>query len=204
MDAVNDAAPPDQDPAPGPAAIEPPTLTDGVVTLRLARPHDAAAMTEGLSDVATAEWMLTVPHPYRHEDSVRWVEDEASAGWRDRTLLFLSIADAADDSFLGEVGLTNLALQDGRVEVAYWLMPGARGRGAMTRALRLVLVWAFDELGVVRVDWAARADNDASRAVAEAVGFRVEGVRRGRFLRRYDGARYDEQVAGLLRDDLRR
>jgi len=191
---VNEAA--------SPRAIDPPTLTDGVVTLRLARPHDAVLLTEGLSDVGTAEWMLTVPHPFTPEDSVRWVEEEAPAGWREGTLLFLTIADAVDDAFLGEVGLTNVALADGRVEVAYWLAPAARGRGAMTRALRLVLAWAFDELGVVRVDWSARADNDASRAVAEAVGFRVEGVRRGRFLRRYDGARYDEQVAGLLRDDL--
>ena len=204
MDAVSDAAPPAPDPASSPAAIEPPTLTDGVVTLRLARAHDAAAMTDGLSEVGTVEWLISVPHPYDHAESVRWVEEVAPGGWRDGSLLFLSIADAADDSFLGEVGLTQVVLDEGRVEVAYWLMPGARGRGVMARALRLVLAWAFDELGVVRVDWAARADNDASRAVAEAVGFRVEGVRRGRFLRKYDGARFDEQVAGLLRDDFRR
>lgn len=183
--------------------FQPPTLTDGVVTLRLARPHDAGPMTEGLSDVGTVEWLVSVPHPYDHQESVRWVEEVAPGGWRDGTLLFLTVADADDDSFLGEVGLTELALADRRVELAYWLAPWARGRGVMTRAVRLMLGWAFDELGIERVDWAARADNHASRAVAEAVGFRVEGVRRDRFHRRYDGARYDEQVAGLLRGELR-
>ena len=101
--------------AASPRAIDPPTLTDGVVTFRLARPHDAVLLTEGLSDVGTAEWMLTVPHPFTPEDSVRWVEEEAPAGWREGTLLFLTIADAVDDAFLGEVGLTNVALADGRV-----------------------------------------------------------------------------------------
>lgn len=184
-------------------SIEPPTLSDGVVTLRLARPHDAEPMTAGLSDVGTVEWLVSVPHPYDHQESVRWVEEIAPGGWRDGTLLFLTVADTVDDSFLGEVGLTEIALADRRVEVAYWLAPSARGRGVMTRAVRLMLGWAFDELGVERVDWAARADNHASRRVAEAVGFRVEGVRRDRFHRRYDGARYDEQVAGLLRGELR-
>lgn len=182
--------------------LVPPTLTDGVVTLRLARPHDAEPMTAGLREETTVEWLMSVPHPYDHEESVRWVAEVAPGGWRDGTLLFLSIADARDDSFLGEVGLTHVALDEQRAEVAYWLVPGARGRGVMTRSLRLVLGWAVDELGVVRFDWGARAGNDASRAAAEAVGFHFEGVRRGRFLRRYDGARYDEWAAGLLAEDL--
>lgn len=180
----------------------PPTLTDGVVTLRLARPHDAEPMTAGLAEEATAEWLLSIPHPYDHAESVRWVDELAPSGWRDGTLLFLTIADAHDDSFLGEIGLTHVALDQGRAEVAYWLAPAARGRGVMRRSLRLLLGWAIDELGVVRVDWAARAGNDASLAAAEAVGFRFEGVRRDRFLRHYDGARFDEWVGGLLREDL--
>ena len=184
------------------APFEPPTLTDGVVTLRLARPHDAEPMTAGLSDEGTVQWLISVPHPYDHQESVRWVEEVAPNGWRDGTLLFLTVADAVGDRFLGEVGLTHLALDEGRVEVAYWLVPEERGRGAVRRALRLMLAWAVDELGVVRVDWAARAGNEASRAAAEAVGFRFEGVRRGRFLRHYDAARYDEWVAGLLADEL--
>lgn len=182
-------------------ALEAPTLTDGVVVLRLARPHDAEPMTEGLSDAGTVEWLISVPHPYDHQESVRWVEEIAPGGWRDGSPLFLSIADAADDSFLGEVGLTHVALDEGRVELAYWLHPAARGRGVMTRSVRLLLAWAFDELGVVRVDWGARAGNDASLAVAEAVGFRFEGSRRGRFLRLYDRARFDEWSAGLLREE---
>jgi RimJ/RimL family protein N-acetyltransferase len=179
----------------------PPVLTDGVVALRLAVPSDAEAMTAGLSDVGTVEWLISVPHPYDHQESVRWVEGEAANGWRDGTVLFLTIADAVDDRFLGEIGLTHLALEDGRAEVAYWLVPEERGRGAVRRALRLLLPWAFEELGIVRVDWGARAGNDASLAAAEAVGFRFEGVQRGAFLRRYDGARFDEWRAGLLRED---
>ncbi|HET7901167.1 MAG TPA: GNAT family N-acetyltransferase [Candidatus Nanopelagicales bacterium] len=181
--------------------LTPPTLTDGVVTLRLARRSDAEPMTAALSEENTVRWLLSVPHPYDHAESLRWVDEIAPNGWRDGTLLFLTIADADDDAFLGEVGLTHLALEDQRAEVAYWLVPEARGRGAVRRALRLLLAWAFDELDLVRIDWGAHAGNVASRAAAEAVGFRFEGTRRGRVVRRYDGARLDEWCAGLLRED---
>ena len=48
-------------------------------------------------------------------------------------------------------------------------------RGAATRreAARAVAHWAFTGLGVERLEWCAEAGNEASRAVALAVGFRM-------------------------------
>ena len=103
------------------------------------------------------------------------------------TRLTFSIVDSATDAFIGEVGLHHVDAAARRAEVGYWLSPEARGRGAMQRALRLLLAWAFETLGLERVDWSAVADNAASRATAEAVGFRYEGLRPHRLLRTSDG-----------------
>ena len=57
--------------------------------------------------------------------------------------LFLVVADLEDDRALGAVWLWNVDVLNGRGEVGYWLLREARGRGAATRAVRLVVGYAF-------------------------------------------------------------
>ncbi len=72
----------------------------------------------------------------------------------------------------------------------------------MTRAVRLISTWGVDALGLTRITWYAVAGNDASRHVAEANGYVVEGLlRRGESRR---GERLDHWVGGLLAEDLPR
>jgi RimJ/RimL family protein N-acetyltransferase len=176
-------------------------LTDGTIVLRAHAETDALAMTTYLSDWATAQWLLTVPHPYTHQDSLDWILTEAPEGWRQGNSFWFAIADATTDDFLGEIGLQIKEPGTRCAEVGYWLAPPARGRGLMRQALTLLLDWGFDELGLDRVDLGAVVGNHASLAVALGVGFQLEGTRRKRSLRRSDDRRFDEWVAGLLRDD---
>jgi RimJ/RimL family protein N-acetyltransferase len=172
-----------------------------VVVLRLVTDRDAPAMTAGLSDVDTVRWFESVPHPWHPDETARLIRDVTPSGWRNATELWLAIADAGSDEFLGEVGLREVDLTARRGEIGYWLVPAARGRGVMQRALRLFVAWAFGELGLERLDWSAMVGNRASRTTAEAVGFRYEGTRRRRMHRRYDDSRHDQDVMGLLRSD---
>jgi RimJ/RimL family protein N-acetyltransferase len=82
----------------------------------------------------------------------------------------------------------------------YVLAHEARGNGYARRALRLLCAFAFDDLQLARVEVTIEAENRASRATAEAVGFREEG-----FLRSYmriAGERRDMLMYGLLPGDL--
>ncbi len=60
-------------------------------------------------------------------------------------------------------------------EIGYALAPWARGRGYMTRAVRLATRWAFDEAGLPVVHWRAQAGNLGSWRVAHACGFAFQG-----------------------------
>jgi RimJ/RimL family protein N-acetyltransferase len=71
----------------------------------------------------------------------------------------------------------------------------------MTDAARLVCRFAFEVLGLQRVEWWARVGNEGSRRVAEKLGFTMEGTCRARLLHR--GERVDGWVGGLLPGDLR-
>ena len=60
-----------------------------------------------------------------------------------------------------------------RAELGFYTAPKARGRGYMTEALRAVLGYAFDPLGLglERVRWTALAGNEPSERVAVKAGF---------------------------------
>ncbi len=75
-------------------------------------------------------------------------------------------------------------------DVGYWLAPEGRGRGAMTRALRLLMRYASEERGLTRVELFTLLDNDRSQAVAERAGFRRAGSVAGKIESR-DGTRHN-------------
>lgn len=98
----------------------------------------------------------------------------------------------------GVVG-ARIAREAGRAEVGYWLGTAHLGRGIMTRAVRAVVRTLFDDEGLHRVELRTAADNQPSRAVADRLGFTLEGTLRE--MCPIDGVRHDLCVYGLLRTD---
>ncbi|HTJ27163.1 MAG TPA: GNAT family N-acetyltransferase, partial [Candidatus Limnocylindria bacterium] len=72
----------------------------------------------------------------------------------------------------GAIGLYDVDRERGRADVGYWLARKYVGRGIMTRALRALCAHAFAERGLSRIRLYSAVDNEASRALAERVGFR--------------------------------
>jgi RimJ/RimL family protein N-acetyltransferase len=74
-----------------------------------------------------------------------------------------------------------------------------RGRGLGREVTRLVLAWAFDALGVHRVQLVVLASNDRASKCYLACGFRPEGVRREAEL--YPDGWKDFIMMGILRSE---
>jgi len=111
------------------------------------------------------------------------------------------IADAAREEPLGLVSLRMAEQDPGLAAVGYWLRPEARGRGVATVAVLLVAGWAFDRLGVQRLELTTVPENVASQRVAERAGFSREGVLRG-LVATKDNGRRDSVMFSLLPADL--
>jgi ribosomal-protein-alanine N-acetyltransferase len=95
--------------------------------------------------------------------------------------------------FVGEVSLGSV--QRGPFQsanVGYWIDEGHAGRGYMPEAVALVLRYAFEELGLHRVEAAIVPRNKRSRRVVEKLGMRDEGTSE-RFL----------QIRGVWEDHVR-
>jgi RimJ/RimL family protein N-acetyltransferase len=112
------------------------------------------------------------------------------------------IADAGTDRALGDVCLIEDGQEEGTVELGYFLLASARGKGAASRAGRIALDHAcrpVDDggLGMRRAVALTVGDNDASAAVLERLGF-TEWGREPPFCAREDGSFDDARHWVLL------
>jgi ribosomal-protein-serine acetyltransferase len=89
--------------------------------------------------------------------------------------------------FVGRCGL-RINPYAGSADVGYWIDAEYEGRGIVSRSARALVSTAFAELGVNRVELRTSIDNRRSRALAERLGFVLEGTLPGalRFASRSD------------------
>ena len=110
------------------------------------------------------------------------------------------IVDAESDHVLGGITLHHFDPLRDALEVGYWLLLEARGRGVATRSVRAAAEHAFAH-GVYRVEAHVRVGNAASERVLERAGFVREGVKR-RYLRRGgETEKHDATLFARLADD---
>lgn len=152
----------------------PPLLTGDRVTLRPFADADADRVAEACGDAETAHWLISLPQPYGLADARRHLEGVQEMAAQ-RTGWAWCVADA-EDRCVGSVSLEGFGGYARRLEIGYWAHPGARGRGLVAEAVRLVtaLVESADLADSVIIRCAA--GNAASRRVAEAAGYVRRGV----------------------------
>lgn len=156
----------------------PPGYVDDLDTARLAVRHRAKLWDEGTAGA------FRVAEDDGEDDR----EDDGGAG-----------AEAGRGTVLGNVTLNAPYWPNRSATVGYWVLPEARGRGVATRALRLVVDWAFG-LGLHRIALDHAIGNVASCRVAERAGFAHEGTLRGAH-RNADGTFQDSHLHGRLESD---
>jgi ribosomal-protein-alanine N-acetyltransferase len=97
--------------------------------------------------------------------------------WRhDRRFSFVMTLRDPEAPIIGRVSLNNIVRGAFlNAEIGYWIDESFQRRGLMTEAVRAVLNFSFDELGLHRVQAAIMPHNTASLRVVEKIGFRREG-----------------------------
>lgn len=121
-----------------------------------------------------ARWMPWVPYSTTEADFAAFITTasrQEEAGTACHRGLF------SGEVVVGGVGSTVDPINR-EAEVGYWLAEAYEGRGIVTAAVRALLQYLFDEVEVNRIMLRAAVGNIRSRAVAERLGFTLEGVQR--------------------------
>ena len=113
------------------------------------------------------------------EETHEWVLRQAEARARGTGVVW---GLEREHHVVGCIGLGAIAWQDrawrrDHAELGYWLAPPLWGQGFMTEAVRGVIAFGFDDLGLHKIETQCLAENAASRRVIEKSGFRFVGRR---------------------------
>ncbi len=106
----------------------------------------------------------------------------------------------AEDELVGGMTLSNV--QRGitmSCNLGYWIGEAHARQGLMTEAVRCILPFAFETLGLNRLEAACLPNNIASRRLLEGLGFREEGYARGYL--RINGEWHDHILFAMLSGD---
>ncbi len=152
-----------------------PPISDGVVSLRAWSHDDVSWIAEACQDQEIPRWTF-VPSPYTEHDARGFVAAAAQA-LASGQCAELAVVDAHGGERLGATGLVVIDWDRNAGDVGYWVAAGARGRGVASRALVLLTRWAFDALGLERLELRPHRDNAISRAVARRAGFTPNATR---------------------------
>jgi RimJ/RimL family protein N-acetyltransferase len=183
--------------------MQPVTLTTERLILRVLEDRDIDALHAACQDPEIPRW-TPVPSPFLREHAESFVKETSANGWRDDTMYNFGVftREGALVSSMGLVRLASLYTAQRQAELGYWTAKEQRGRGYTVEAARAVIEWAFDGLGVERLEWVAEAGNVPSRAVAERLGFTIEGTLRAKIV--HLGTRRDAWIGSLLPSDWQR
>jgi RimJ/RimL family protein N-acetyltransferase len=172
----------------------PQALATARLSIRCPRAGDGATVHASVAETlaalraypASLPWALEEPSPQASEKFCR----ESHASYLMRTgfpmLLFLK----GTDVHVGSSGLHTVDWSVPKCEIGYWIRARFMGQGYATEAVRAITAFAFEQLGMRRIEALPDAENVASARVLERTGYGLEGTFR------HDRAEPD----GTLRD----
>jgi len=158
-------------------------ITDDVILMRPFRFADAeelfAAVRESLTELKP--WMSWAHDGYSLQEAKDFIRI-TRARWEDSTLFAFAITDAKSGSVLGGCSLSHIHPVYHLCNLGYWVRTSRRGKGIAVHATRLAARYAFEKVGLIRVEIVMAVMNTASRRVAEKAGAHYEGVLHNRMV----------------------
>ena len=173
-------------------------LVDQDILLRPFRLNDSTglydAVHESLPDLKP--WMSWATEGYT-ETAAREYISIARARWEEHTFYAFAITRA--DEIVGACTLSSIHPLYHFCNLGYWVRTSQRGQGIAGRAAQLVARFAFERLGMIRVEIVIAVGNQASIRVAEKIGAHDEGLLLNRMV--IGKSIYDAHMYSLLPSD---
>lgn len=156
------------------AFCDPPVLYTERLTLRRLERGDYNDMFEYARDGDVTRYLTWEPHPDRMYTMryLSFVQSKYKAGE------FFDWAVICGKKMIGTCGFTTLCEQNNFGEIGYVISPLYQNYGIATEAVKRVIRFGFEVLGLNRIEARYMIGNDASRRVMEKAGMSFEGVLR--------------------------
>lgn len=143
------------------------------VTLRKFRSDDLDNVFRGLSHPEVIRY-YGVSFQTREDtlEQMEFFENLENEG----TGIWWAVCSADGKVFYGAGGINNINREHRKAEVGFWLIPEFWGKGIMQEAMTLICRYAFEELGMHRLEGFVETENLNCKKAIEKAGFMYEGT----------------------------
>lgn len=173
-------------------------LEDDVVRLRPLHADDWEALRPYADE--TALWKFSTIRVQNAEDLKAYIS-LALDGRTKREEYPFSVFDKRRNRYAGSTRFYDIQPEKGTLQLGYtWYGTEFHGSGLNRHSKFLLLRFAFETLGMERVEFRADVLNEKSVAAMKSIGCTVEGVLRSH-IPKPDGTRRDTVVLGILRHE---
>ena len=172
---------------------------DPEIMLRQLQPADAGDIFNLIDSQRDylGRWLPFVPHTKSQADSLAYIESLYALPEYMQDLVF---GIHFRNHFSGLAGFKNTDRANQRTEIGYWLSEHLQHKGIMTKTVRCLIDFAFDQLDIHRISIRCATGNYPSQGIPKRLGFTTEGIERDG--ERLAGGNFsDIQVFSLLRTD---
>ena len=164
--------------------------------LRAWKITDIDDIVEGLNNINVSKWLSGAPYPYTKEDAKKFIEKSL-----ENNLYNFAIVLKTENKVIGGTQISNISYSNLTAGGGIWLNEKYQNNGYGSEAFGARIKYAFDALGLRRLENGYYKDNVKSRNMQMKFGYKDEGVRRKRFISQATGNIEDEYITGLLKEE---
>lgn len=169
------------------------------IILRSWEYEDERDLVEGLNNINVSKWLASVPYPYTENDAKSFIEHAKKSDERD--YIALAIVLKENNKVIGGTEIRNINKKDGTASGGIWLNEKYQKNGYGTEAFSTKIKYSFDTLGLRRMENGYFSNNEKSKKMQEKLGYKIEGLKRKKYLCLATNEYVDETITGLLREE---
>ncbi len=143
---------------------------------------DATAVLNTLNNYQIYKTTYGIPCPCDIKYAKKWIKNIKSASLTNSSYEY-AIINKKTGAYMGNIGLINVDNVSHRCDITYFVDPLYQNNGIATQASALMIKYAFEELGMVRVGGMCMENNLASARVMEKLKMTYEGTLRNYFFK---------------------
>ncbi len=145
-------------------------------------------------------WLTWCTEDYDQQDAYEWI-NASRQNWQNDICYEVAIIEQHTGQLVGSISLNNVSIPLNSAELGYWIRTASQQQGFATEACQAISNFAFDTLGLTRLEIVTHTGNLASQRTALACQAKFECTARNRIFspdRVCDGI-----VFSLIPEDLR-
>ena len=169
--------------------------TDRLI-LRPWKMEDVNELVEGLNNLNVSKWLALVPYPYTDDDAKVFISKSI-----ENDSYNFAIVLKEENKVIGGTQLADINYVHGTATGGIWINENYHGKGYGTEAFGARIKYAFEELGLRRLENGYFKGNEKSHMMQLRFGYKDEGIKRKRYISQSTGRFEDEYITGLLIED---